>query len=279
MQRAMSTWRDHVVKVQMASDFACRGKNKLKCKMLHFWRVKTAISTDFNLRCLEFTEKKESKLLTAAFVEWKRARHHRILLRTVLQRACNAWKLKLRDEEYHSGPVVKSRCIALWSLHVHQERETKRIEQTCTHLSSGRDRRIMAGALTAWAQSTKERRKSRQDVYTRIHDRRTQHLQQQALCLWHSRSTRLSLTLASLHSAWTYDHPLRRAIHAWVESLSKVRRRRRLESISKQLATTKHLHNSTTIPASQYAWCSPMTNLHDKDATACHRESPNAISV
>ena len=275
MHRAIFGWREHVLKVQKASDFACRAKNKLKCNMLHFWRVKTAISADLNLRCLEFTEKKEAKLLTAAFAEWTKARHQRMLLRNVLQRACKAWEVKLRDEEYYSEPAVKSRCITVWSLHTHQERENRRLEQACTRLSSSHDMRTMANVMAGWEQTAQERRKSRQDAYTRIHDARIQNLQHQTFSLWHSRSTKVSLTLASLHSAWTYDHPLRRALHAWIESMSKARRRRQLESISKQLTTKPH--NNVTIPASQYAWCSPVKNLH-KEAE-CHQESPNAISV
>jgi hypothetical protein len=95
----MFGWRDHVLNLQKASDFACRGKNKLKCKIFHFWRIKTAISADLNLRYLEFTEKKEAKLLTAVFAEWNKATHHRILLRNVIQRACNAWELKLKFDQ------------------------------------------------------------------------------------------------------------------------------------------------------------------------------------
>ncbi|KAI8108067.1 hypothetical protein M9434_006097 [Picochlorum sp. BPE23] len=275
LQRSMFGWRDHVVNIQKASDFACRGKNKLKCKIFHFWRTKTAISADLNLRYLEFTEKKEAKLLTAVFAEWNKATHHRILLRNVIQRACNAWELKLKDEEYYSEPAVKSRCIAVWSLHTHQERETRRLEQACSGLSLARNMRTLAAVLAAWSQETQKKRKAREEAYTRVHESRIRNLKYQTFSLWHSRSTTVSLTLASLHSAWTYDHPLQHALQAWFESISKIRRRRKLESISKQLTTQPH--NNRTIPASQYAWCSPIKNLH-KDAV-CHQESPNAISV
>ena len=258
----LNGWVSYTRNSIKASDLSCRRLNRLKCNIFHSWRLKTAISTKLELLLIDFTMKREAETLQRALHTWKTGAQHRLLLKRVFTNACDAWSIRLDEETYYAAPSMKRLCVSAWSVFVHQSREERRLQHIHDCMHASHQNRLLRSITDSWKQHTRFVISERNQRLSLLSSQRDSKLARECFAAYHSWAMNRALRVSSLRVAWTYDHPRRHALHAWVMVIKRSARRKQMKEMMDKLQTRVKVQQPCSpdidlIPANQQTTHNP----------------------